>query len=211
MSKSINSLADLRPDPQNVNAGTERGEYMVRQSLAEVGAARSIVVDRNGYILAGNKTVEAWADIAGMDDVVAVHSDGSKLIVVVRDDLDLENDGEHRARRTALFDNRASEVSYRVDLEILAEHTGNGVPVDDMYFENELADMAEQLKRERRPELALVVDDGTGGVSHEPLPEQRYPLAIVLTLQQRRLWTAHKEAVGLSNDTAAFMKLLEAS
>lgn len=206
----IRTIADLRPDPANANAGTERGEYMVRQSLAEVGAARSIVTDRNGIILAGNKTAEAWADIAADSDVIAVHTDGRKLVVVVRDDLDLAADEGHRARRAALFDNRASEVSYRLDLEALAAHADSGVPLDDMYFENELQDLAKQLQREQREELALVADDGEQGVSREAMPEQRYPLAIVLTLQQRRQWDDYKGTINERSDTAAFMQLLEA-
>ncbi len=59
----IKSLADLKPDPKNANSGTDRGRKMLRQSLEELGAGRSVLVDRNGAIIAGNKTVETAREL----------------------------------------------------------------------------------------------------------------------------------------------------
>src|SRR5262245_11035635 len=74
-------LTDLRPDGRNANAGTERGRAMVEESLRQYGAGRSILVDRNGCIIAGNTTHEAAVDI-GLTDAVIVKTDGTKLVVV---------------------------------------------------------------------------------------------------------------------------------
>jgi len=52
-------LQELKQDPRNANKGTERGRQTVRQSLRDCGTGRSIVVDKDGVILAGNKTAEA--------------------------------------------------------------------------------------------------------------------------------------------------------
>jgi hypothetical protein len=49
--KVIKRLADLRPDPRNANKGTERGLGMLEHSLRQYGAGRSILVDRQGYVL----------------------------------------------------------------------------------------------------------------------------------------------------------------
>ena len=57
--KSLTSLADLTPDPRNANLGTERGLAMLERSLRETGAGRSILVDRAGRVIAGNKGVGA--------------------------------------------------------------------------------------------------------------------------------------------------------
>lgn len=50
------SLSDLIPDARNANRGTDRGRSAVRKSLQDLGAGRSIVLDKHGRIIAGNKT-----------------------------------------------------------------------------------------------------------------------------------------------------------
>lgn len=87
MGKRIDRIADLRPDATNANKGTARGRGMVEASLRETGAGRSILADKAGRIIAGNKTLEAWADIGG--EIEVVRTDGKKLVVVQREDLDL--------------------------------------------------------------------------------------------------------------------------
>ena len=79
MSKAIRSIDDLVPDSKNANKGTERGRYMLEQSLREAGAGRSIVVDRDGIVLAGNKTLEA-AEELGLP-IVVVKTDGKTIRV----------------------------------------------------------------------------------------------------------------------------------
>jgi len=50
------TLASLRPDPNNARRHTPRNVGMIETALREVGAARSIVIDEDGVILAGNAT-----------------------------------------------------------------------------------------------------------------------------------------------------------
>ena len=111
--KTIETIEDLRPDPENANLGTERGLRMLDDSLQEDGAGRSILVDRDGVTIAGAKTLERAADI-GLP-IRVVKTDGTELVVVQRTDLDLDGEGEEqvRARRMAYRDNRSSEVSCR--------------------------------------------------------------------------------------------------
>ena len=84
-------IAELRPDPSNANKGTERGLRVLDDSISEAGLGRSIVVDKNGLIVAGNKTAERAVDW-GFEDAVVVHTTGDKLVVVQRDDLDLTDE-----------------------------------------------------------------------------------------------------------------------
>ncbi len=118
-------ISDLEPDAENANEGTERGSAMIEASLREVGAGRSLVLDKRGRVIAGNKTLNAAASI-GLDDVVIVHTNGKKLVAVQRDDLDLDED---RARRLALYDNRTSEVDLVWSAEVLEaqEHLLQGL------------------------------------------------------------------------------------
>ncbi len=61
-------IAQLVLDDKNANKGTKRGRELLEASLEKYGAGRSVVVDRNNRVIAGNKTVEA-ARAAG----VALH------------------------------------------------------------------------------------------------------------------------------------------
>ena len=55
MAKRKAEYEGIQPDTKNANKGTERGRYMVEASLRETGAGRSIVLDKDGRIIAGNK------------------------------------------------------------------------------------------------------------------------------------------------------------
>jgi len=108
------TLAELKPDPHNARRHTPRNIGMIRQSLGEIGAARSIVIDENGVILAGNGVIEAAAD-AGIEHVQIVDADGETIIAVRRSGLTPE-----QKTRLALYDNRASELSDWEPLELAA-------------------------------------------------------------------------------------------
>ena len=114
----ITKLSDFTTDPQNSNKGTQRGLRALDTSLRQYGAGRSILVDKNGRVIAGNKTLERAVDL-GMDDVIVVESDGTKLVAVKRTDLDLEADGG-KARALATYDNRAGQLDLDWDIDALS-------------------------------------------------------------------------------------------
>jgi hypothetical protein len=131
-------LRDVRPDDRNANAGTERGRAMVEASLRRFGAGRSILVDRNGRIIAGNTTHEAAIDI-GLTDAVVVKTDGTTLVVVQRTDLDLDSPA---GRALAIADNRTSEVGLHWEPGILAELAADdAIDLSMMFSPVELADL----------------------------------------------------------------------
>ncbi len=136
MTKTLRSIADLRPDPHNANEGRKRGLDLLERSLERCGAGRSIVVDRHGMVIAGNKTLERAADQGFEIDVI--QSDGRKLIVVQRTDLDLTSETDARARELAIADNRVSEVDLSWDAEALL-HQHPGVDLGGYFFDAELA------------------------------------------------------------------------
>jgi hypothetical protein len=100
-------IADLIPDDRNANAGTERGQQLIENSLRNYGAGRSILIDKNNRIIAGNKATENAGQV-GLDDVIVVETDGTRLVAVKRTDLDLKRD--KAARELAIADNRTSEI-----------------------------------------------------------------------------------------------------
>src|SRR5688500_13067294 len=98
-------LDSLTPDPQNARTHSKENLSLITDALKDVGAARSIVIDEDGMILAGNATVEA-AKAAGLAHVQVVDTDGDTVIAVRRRGLT-----EAQKRRLALFDNRASDLA----------------------------------------------------------------------------------------------------
>ena len=125
----------IKPDVKNANKGTERGRYMVEASLRETGAGRSILLDKDGRIIAGNKTFEAASDI-GLP-VRVVETDGTELVAVKRTDLDLDDD-TGTARKLAYYDNRAAQVGLDWDAEQLLADLGAGLDLSAMFRQDEL-------------------------------------------------------------------------
>jgi hypothetical protein len=101
--------SDLKPDDKNANRGTKRGRKMVADSLREYGAGRSVLVDKDDRIIAGNTTVKNAGDMP----VRVVETDGTELVVVKRTDLSLD---DPKARSLAIADNRASEIGLEWDV-----------------------------------------------------------------------------------------------
>lgn len=155
MTKEIKEVSDLQPDSNNANAGTKRGRYMVETSLAETGAGRSIVVDRNGRVIAGNKTLEAWAERDG--EIQVVKSNGNTLIVVQREDLDLD-DPTGKARKLAYYDNRAGEVGLSWDVQVVLDDLQAGLDLTTMFFEDELKDFTGDREPEPERKKKAVAD-----------------------------------------------------
>lgn len=148
MAKSIKSIADLQHDPQNANKGSERGRKAVDDSLTKYGAGRSIVVDQNGVVIGGNKTLEA-ARAAGIE-VEVIRTKGDKLVVVQREDLDLLKD--HKARKLAYADNRAGELGLDWDLDQIKQDLDAGLMLDDLFSLDELSDLGVDLPTVDPPE-----------------------------------------------------------
>ncbi len=130
----LETLADLKPDQKNARKHNPRNVGMIERALGEVGAARSIVVDEDGVILAGNATVEAAAN-AGIERVQVVDADGETLIAVRRSGLT-----DDQKRKLALYDNRTAELA-DWDANILSEMKLDGFDFGGMFAEQELTDI----------------------------------------------------------------------
>ena len=111
------SIETLIPDNKNFNKGTEFGEHLMDKSLREFGLGRSILIDKNNRIIAGNKTAEKAADI-GFDNVIIVETDGNSLVAVKRKDIDLDS---AKGRELALADNATSKANLSFDTDLIMQ------------------------------------------------------------------------------------------
>ena len=104
----------IKLDEKNYRLHGDKNKRIIRKSLAELGAARSIVVDNENYIIAGNGVFEMSQELGIKTRIV--ESDGSELIVVKR--TDIATDDEKR-KLLALADNHASDTS-EFDIDLIA-------------------------------------------------------------------------------------------
>jgi hypothetical protein len=121
----------------------------VAKSLARFGAGRSILLDKNGVVIAGNKTVEQ-ARAAGMTKLHVVQSDGTGLVAVQRTDLDLSVDGT--ARALGIADNRTAEVDLTWDPTILDQlRKDDPSALVDLFTDAEVAELVNAIPPENKP------------------------------------------------------------
>lgn len=111
----MTKVKDLIPDDKNYNKGNEFGNALIEKSLRKLGAGRSILIDKNNRIIAGNKTIEN-AGAIGIEDVQIVESDGTKIIAVKRTDIDLDTP---KGREMALADNASAKANIEWDFNAL--------------------------------------------------------------------------------------------
>jgi hypothetical protein len=105
MAGDMVSIGALQSDPANARRHNPRNVGLIEEALQEVGAARSIVIDEDGVVLAGNATIEAAGNV-GIEKVRIVEASGDEIIAVRRRGLT-----PRQKTRLALFDNRAAELA----------------------------------------------------------------------------------------------------
>jgi len=106
-------ISDLTPDDKNYNKGTQFGNSLIEKSLRKFGAGRSILLDKNNRIIAGNKTIENAYTI-GLDDVLVVETTGNQIVAVKRMDIDLDS---KIGRELALADNASAKANIEWDYD----------------------------------------------------------------------------------------------
>ena len=134
MKKGLN---ELKFDDKNFNKHTEYGMSLIEKSLRQNGAGRSILLDKDDRIIAGNGIVEAAGQV-GFENVRVIETDGNEIIAVKRTDLSLDS---KKGREMALADNATSAADLEWDRDLLLEEfdadelTGWGIealPIDDI-------------------------------------------------------------------------------
>lgn len=100
-------------DKRNYRKHSDKNKTLISKSLKECGAGRSIVIDNEDNIIAGNGIYEQ-AQKLGLKTKV-IETDGSELVVVKRTDLATD---DAKRKQLAIMDNSASDSS-EFDFELL--------------------------------------------------------------------------------------------
>jgi DNA modification methylase len=185
-------ITNLKFDSKNANLGTERGRKALADSLKQFGAGRSILVDKHGKVIAGNKTL-AQAIAAGQKNVVIVKTDGTQLVAVQRIDLDL-NDAN--AQALAIADNRVAELDLQWNPEVLA---AIGKDVDLSLFWN-----SAELEK-------LFAGGGQGAAAPDPKSDEAEALGKKWKTKKGQLWLigTHRLLCGDSTKKEDVARLFE--
>lgn len=106
---------NIKPDKRNYRKHSTENQEMIKNSLLDNGAGRSILLDNENEIIAGNETFNQ-AQQLGIP-VKIIETDGKELIALKR--TDLSTDDEAR-KQLAIVDNLASDKS-AFDFGLLTE------------------------------------------------------------------------------------------
>lgn len=104
-------MGEIKYDQRNYRTHDDRNLKLLKKSLKECGAGRSILIDANGEIIAGNATYKTAKALG--TPVKIIQTDGKELIAVQRTDL-ATND--KKRKKLALLDNSTSDkVAWDLD------------------------------------------------------------------------------------------------
>ncbi|MGJ1042750.1 hypothetical protein ACR77V_13000 [Staphylococcus epidermidis] len=106
----IKTAADLIQDVHNYRKHSDTNKARIKKSIDEAGLGRSVVIDADGVLVAGNGVQQV---IDKDTPVRVVETDGTELVVVKRTDL---HTGDPRRKTLALADNAtADDVEWDFD------------------------------------------------------------------------------------------------
>lgn len=158
----IVSIADLTSDANNCRKHNPRNVGGIVTSLQRVGAARSIVIDENNVVLAGNATVEAAAQ-AGITKLAVVEADGNTVVAVRRTGL-----SDKQKAELAIADNRTAELATWDAEQILAMLGVYDIdPLDVGFVQLEIDTLAD-------------IQDGTPDAGAEPEADYQETFSVIV-------------------------------
>lgn len=108
-------MSELKFDPKNYRIHGDKNKRLIQKSLVDCGAGRSILIDKEDCIIAGNGVYEQAQEL-GLK-VRVIESDGTELIAIKRTDLKTE---DARRKALALADNYTNDSSV-FDMEAIIE------------------------------------------------------------------------------------------
>jgi hypothetical protein len=113
MGKIIDAkVSDFIQDDRNANIGHSK---KIATSIRKLGLGRSIVVDKNNVIIAGNG-VQSNAESEGIQDAIIVETTGDRLVVVKRTDIDINS---KIGRELAIADNVTAKEGIQFDMQVI--------------------------------------------------------------------------------------------
>jgi len=105
-------ISELKKDTKNYRKHNDDNLALIKKSINEFGFGRSIVIDNDNEIIAGNGVV---SQLDSKTPIKVIETDGNTLIVVKRTDLKTT---DIKRKKLAVMDNSSSDTS-KFDMELL--------------------------------------------------------------------------------------------
>lgn len=99
-------MSGIKLDDHNYRIHNDKNKRLIKKSLKECGAGRSILMDNDDVIIAGNGVYEQSQEL-GLK-VRIIETDGTELIAIKRKDL---STSDEKRKLLALADNHVSDTS----------------------------------------------------------------------------------------------------
>ncbi|MBE9178696.1 ParB N-terminal domain-containing protein [Oculatella sp. LEGE 06141] len=201
----------LTPYANNVKKHPTSQIDKIAGAIAEFGFDQPIVVDEQGIILKGHGRREASLRL-GLD----------RVPVIVRADL-----SEAQKKAARLADNRSAESGYdyealSIELEDLDSLdfdlglTGFDPAEIDKFLEDEGVEFQSSQvigdgddSDSDRSVLGEGEQEGEDDTAVSKSPQEKYPLAIVLSSAQKKMWEGFKVVLETKDDTKTLLKIME--
>ena len=137
---------NIKLDKRNYRKHNDENKRLIKKSLEECGTGRSIVIDNDNEIIAGNGVYEV-ANELGIP-VKIIETDGNEIIAVKRTDI---NRNDEKRDKLAILDNKTSDLS-EFDYDLLKEDFAEdylnslGIELPELKVEIEQKDISDDLK-----------------------------------------------------------------
>jgi hypothetical protein len=139
-------LADkFKPDQNNLNRHTQRGQRLVENSQRKRGFGRPGFAANDGTVLGGNLSIMEVAPDIGLGDgeVFVVESDGDIPIVHLRRDVAPDSE---QAALLAADDNHSALKSINYDPEVLLAEIERGIDFDGIFEADEIKEILGEVE-----------------------------------------------------------------
>lgn len=154
------TLSDLKQDHKNARKRTETSASLLKESLQRYGPARSIVIDEDDRILAGNGTVEAALGL-GIEGLRVIDANPDEIIAVRRTGLT-----EDQKVGLALADNRTADLA-EWDAEML-HRLSEEHDIAPWFEDDDVEALLEQVEQ-LEPEEGKTDPDETPELPEDPI------------------------------------------
>lgn len=96
-------LKDIKLDPHNYRKHTDKNKELIKRSLEECGFGRSILIDSEGCIIAGNGV---FSQLPKNTKTKTIQTYGDELVIVQRMDLKTK---DRKRKELAIWDNSTGD------------------------------------------------------------------------------------------------------
>ena len=145
----MTTISDLRFDDKNFNRHTSYGMSLIEKSLRENGAGRSILLDKDNNIIAGNGVIESAGQI-GLEKIKIVETTGDEIVAVKRTDISLNS---KKGREMALADNATAKADIEWDEENLKSEFDDATLKEWVGEQDWLDNESDEVVEDEAPEV----------------------------------------------------------